>query len=120
MERVLHGLYWKTLLLYLDDITIIATDFDTHLHWLEEVFQILHKAGLKLKPSKCELLQFQVRYLGHIVSQDGVSTDPNKVEAVVKWPSLRGVRELQGFLGTVGYCRQYIPKFATIAHPCTN
>ncbi|XP_067930889.1 uncharacterized protein [Watersipora subatra] len=83
----------------------------------KESWNILHKAGIKLKPSKCKLLQPQVCYLGHIISQNGVSTDPNKVEAVPKWPSPRRVGELQGFLGTVGYYRQYISEFATIAHP---
>ncbi|XP_067937269.1 uncharacterized protein [Watersipora subatra] len=63
------------------EIEVIAPDFDTHLHRLE-VFQRLHKAGLKLKPSKCKLLQLQVRYLGHIVNKDEVSTDPDKLKAV--------------------------------------
>ncbi|XP_067937159.1 uncharacterized protein [Watersipora subatra] len=97
MERVLHGLHWQTLLLYLDDVVVIAPDFKTHLHRLEELFQRLWQAGLKVIPTKCELLQSQVRYLSHIVP--------------------RGVRKLQGFLGTVGYYMQYIPKFATIATP---
>jgi hypothetical protein len=81
------------------------------------VLRRLKGAGLKLKPGKCELLQPSVRYLGHIVSQDGVSTDPNKTEAVAKWPTPRDVKQLQAFLGTVGYYRQYVPDFATIARP---
>ena len=117
MECVMHSLHWRTLLLYLEDIIVIAPNFVTHLHWLEKVFQRLHKAGLKLKPSKCKLFQSQVGYLGHIVSQNGVSTDPDQVEAVAKWPSPPGVRELQGFFRTVSYYRQYIPDFATVAHP---
>jgi hypothetical protein len=56
MERVSHGLHWKTLLLYLDDIIVIAPDFETHLQRLTEVLRRLQQAGLKLKPSKCELL----------------------------------------------------------------
>ena len=117
MERVLHGLHWKSLLLYLDDIIVIAPDFSTHLHRLEEVLKRLQQAGLKLKPSKCELLQPEVRYLGHIVSSTGVATDPEKVAAVKDWPRPQGVKQLQAFLGTVGYYRQYVPEFATIAQP---
>ena len=86
MERVLHGLHWKSLLLYLDDIIVIAPDFDTHKSRLEEVLNRLQQAGLKLKPFKCELLQSDVRYLGHIVSATGVATDPEKVVAVKEWP----------------------------------
>ncbi|XP_067939761.1 uncharacterized protein [Watersipora subatra] len=107
----------RTLLLYLDVIIVIAPHFGTHLHRLEEVFQRLHKSGLKLKPSKCELLQFQFHYLGHIVSQDGVFTDHKKVKAVAKWPSPRVVRELHEILGMGGYYRQYILEFDAIAHP---
>ena len=117
MERVLHGLHWKSLLLYLDDIIVIAPDFNTHLQQLEEVLQRLQQAGLKLKPSKCELLQSEVRYLGHIVSANGVATDPEKVAAVKDWPTPTGIKQLQAFLGTVGYYRQYLPDFATIAQP---
>ena len=117
MERVLHGLHWKSLLLYLDDIIVIAPDFDTHMSRLEEVLNRLQQAGLKLKPSKCELLQSEVRYLGHIVSATGVATDPEKVVAVKEWPRPQGIKQLQAFLGTVGYYRQYIPGFATIAQP---
>ena len=83
MEKVLHGLHWKTLLLYLDDIIVISPDFETHLHRLEEVFQRLQSAGLKLKPSKCELLKSSVHYLGHVVSADGVQQNPGKYRLCV-------------------------------------
>ena len=112
MERVLHGLHWKSLLLYLDDIIVIAPDFETHLTQLEEVLNWLQKAGLK-----CELLQPEVRYLRHVISATGVATDPEKVAAVKEWLKPQRVKQLQAFLGTVGYYRQYIPCFATIAQP---
>ena len=82
MEKVLHGLHWKTLLLYLDDIIVITHDFDSHVERLEEVLKRLRAANLKLKPSKCELFRDEVRYLGHIVSSHGVSTDPEKIDAI--------------------------------------
>ena len=58
-----------------------------------------------------------MRYLGHIGSSAGVATDPEKVTAVKTWPKPQGVKQLQAFLGTVGYYRQYVPEFATIAQP---
>ena len=82
MERVLHR---QTLLLYLDDMIVIAHDFETHLQRLKKVYQRLRRAGLK--PTKCELLQSQVQYLGHIISSEGVATDPAKVEVVEQWPT---------------------------------
>ena len=117
MEQVLRGLHWKTALLYLDDVIVIAPDFQTHIDRLAEVLQRLQQAGLKLKPKKCELLQTEVKYLGHLVSSDGIATDPEKVEAIREWPRPTCVRDLQAFLGTAGYYRQYLPDFATVARP---
>jgi len=67
MEQVLSGLHWKTLLIYLNDVIVISPNFDTHVSRLMEVFDRLQAAGLKLKPSKCALLQREVKYLGHVV-----------------------------------------------------
>ena len=120
MEQVVHGLHWKTLLLYLDNIIVIGPDFETHLARLGEVLGWLRGAGLKLKPAKCQLLQTKVGYLGHVLSQRGVSTDPEKIEAVAQWPVPKDLKELPVFLGTVGYYRQYIPGFATLAKPLTR
>ena len=117
MEQVLRGLHWKTVLLYLDDVIVISPDFTSHLQRLEEVLQRLQSAGLKLKPQKCELLQTEVRYLGHIVSAEGIATDPEKIEAIEHWPPPTDVKQLQAFLGTAGYYRQYLPDFATVAKP---
>ena len=63
------------------------------------------------------MLQKQVRYLGHIASEDGVSTDPEKVQVVKERQIPTQLKELQTFLGTVGYYRQYIDNFATVAQP---
>jgi hypothetical protein len=93
MEKVLQGLHWKTLLLYLDDVIVISPDFDSHITRLGEVLSRLRAAGLKLKPSKCELFREEVRYLGHIVSAGGVATDPEKVEAVSGWRPPGNVKE---------------------------
>ncbi len=65
-------------LIYLDDIIIFSTDFDQHLQRLEAVFQRLHDNNLKLKTSKCEFFQREVIYLGHIVSESGIKTDPRR------------------------------------------
>jgi len=79
MEQVLSGLHWKTLLIYLDDIIVISPNFRTHVSCLRDVFGRLRGAGLKLKYSKCALLQPAVKYLRHVVSRNGVATNPEKV-----------------------------------------
>jgi len=103
------------LLIYLNDVNVISPDFDTHVSWLREVFDRLRAAGLKLKSSKCALLQHEVKYLGHVVGRNGVTINPEKVRAVRSWAVLVDLSELRAFLGLVGYYRQYIPNFAGIA-----
>jgi len=117
MEQVLSGLHWKTLLVYLDDVIVISSDFSTHVSPLHEVFDRLRVAGLKLKPSKCALLQQEVKYLEHVVSWDSVATDPEKVRAVQDWTVPQDIHELRAFLGLVRYYRQHIPEFAGVAQP---
>ena len=84
---------------------------------LEEVFVRLKSAGLKLKPSKCVLFQKSVAYLGHIVSESGIKTDPAKVERVCEWPVPENVTEVKSFLGLAGYYWRFVPNFAQVARP---
>lgn len=120
MENVLRGLHWRTLLLYLDDVIVMSPDMDTHLERLEEVFIRFRAAGLKLKPQKCSLLRKQVSYLGHVVSGEGVSTDPEKVKAIEQWETPKCRRQVEAFLGTTGYYRKFVPDFATRAKPLSR
>ena len=117
METVLRGLQWKSLLLYLDDVIVFSSDVESHITRLEEVFCRLRAANLKLKPAKCELFKTKVKYLGHIVSEEGVATDPEKVSAVRDWPTPGCTSQLRKFLGTVGYYRRFCPGLATVAKP---
>ena len=79
MERVLTGLQWEVLLVYLDDVIVYATNVEDEIRRLGVVFQRFRGANLKLKPKKCSLFQAEVLYLGHVVSEAGVGTDPAKV-----------------------------------------
>ena len=82
MQLVLSGLQWSNAVLYLDDIITFGKTFDETLLNLELVFERLRKAGLVLKPSKCRLFQESVDFLGHVVSQERISCDPNKLEVI--------------------------------------
>ena len=84
---------------------------------LEAVFQTLAAAGLKLKPSKCFLFKEEIEYLGHVVSGEGISTNPKKVEAETKWPTPQTVYDVRSFLGFVGYYRRCIKNFSKISKP---
>jgi hypothetical protein len=86
MESVLRGLTYEACLVYLDDVIVIGRTFQKQLDNLQKVFQRLREAHLKLNPEKCQLFRREVRYLSHIVSASGVTTDPDKLEAVKSWP----------------------------------
>ena len=86
MEKVLTSLQHDICLIYLDDIIVKSNDFDQHITHLRMVFERIKQAGLKFSPKKCHLFQKQVQFLGHIVSEDGVATDPKKVCTVRDWP----------------------------------
>lgn len=104
-------------LVYLDDIIIWSTSFEDHLERLHLVFERLRSAGLKMKLSKCNFLQQRARFLGHIVSSDGIQVDPEKTKVVKDWPTPSNAKELQSFLDLAGYYRRFVPGFSVIAAP---
>ena len=91
---------------YLDDIIIFSKSFDEHIKSLENVFKQLELHSLKLKASKCEFFKTSVQYLGHIISDKGVQTDPEKISVMKNWPAPSNIKELQSFLGFAGYYRR--------------
>ncbi len=117
MERVLSGLHWEICLVYLDDVIVYSKSFSEHVSRLKTVFQRFRDASLKLKPKKCHLFQKQVLYLGHIVSDKGVATDPAKIEKVKEWPQPINVHQVRSFMGLASYYRKFCKDFAKVAKP---
>lgn len=117
MERCMGELHLKECLIYLDDIIIFSKTFDEHLERLQNVFRQLELHGLKLKGSKCEFFQKKCQYLGHIVGEHGVQTDPDKIAVLRDWQPPSNVKELRSFLGFAGYYRRFVRNYSSLVKP---
>ena len=102
---------------YLDDIIVFAKDLETHLARLREVFEPLRAANLKLHVNKCFLFQRRVAFLGHILSENGIEVQEEKVSAVRDLPRPKNLSDFRSFLGVVSYYRRFIAGFTDIAAP---
>ena len=106
-EIILEGLNWQICLIDLEDIIVIGTDFNDMIKNSDTVLQRQHDAGHKLKPRKCQVFAKQVEFLGHVMSCEGIQTDPKKNQAVKTWPRPETIHDYWSF----------IPKFADISKP---
>ena len=110
MERCMGELNLDQCLIYLDDVIIFSTNFEEHLRRLEAVFTRLQEHNLKLKASKCDFFKSEVTYLGHVVSEEGIKTDPEKTDAIKIWPVPKSIKDVRAFLGFAGYYRRFIKR----------
>ena len=105
---------------FFDDILVYSKTWEDHLVHLQIVLQILSTNSLFAKAEKCRFGVLQVDYLGHQISEQGVSVDPIKIQAVLDWPKPTTVKGMRGFLGLAGYYRKFIRHFGSIAAPLTQ
>ena len=117
METYLGDLHLNWCIIYLDNVVIFFKSPEEHIEQLDAVLTKIEDAGLKLKPSKCEFFKRRIAYLGHIVSDKGIETDPKKIEAILKWPVPKTVHDVRSFLGFTNYYRKFIYKYAQKAKP---
>ena len=117
MEQTIGDMNFLEVLVYLDDLVVFGRTVEEHEERLLKVLDRLKEEGLKLSLDKCQFGRTSVTYVGHIVSQDGISTDPAKIEAVVSWPRPKTVTELRSFLGFCGYYRRFVKDFSRLCRP---
>ena len=106
---------WKQVLAYLDDVIILAKDFNEGISHLTEVLRRFRKFNLKLKLKKCERFRTGVDLLGKGVSRDGINITEEKTNTILNWARPQDKKELQAFLGYMNYHREFIPKCAETA-----
>ena len=120
MEDCFDGLNLNICFIYLDDLIIFSKSYDEHVDRLRQVFDRIRTEGLKLSPSKCHFFKSKVKYVGHIVSKEGLQPDPVKIEKVLNWPRPTSPEEIRKFLGFIGYYRKFIKDFAKISRPLND
>jgi hypothetical protein len=120
METVLRGLTYDSCLVYLDDVIVIGRTFLELVTNLLKLFQRFREVRLKINPEKCHLFQKEVRYLGHTVSPEGITTDLEKFKDVRESPTPKNKQKVSGFLGLCTYYRRFISGFANIAKLLTK
>ena len=98
----------------------LRPDFDLALFNLRMVFLRMRQAGLQLKASKCKLMQQETVFLGHLISPEGITCNPDKTKTIRDWPAPRDKTELQSILGLMGYYRKIVPAYAELAIPLTK
>ena len=120
MNRVFSPYLDKFVIVFIDDILVYSDSLEQHAEHLRTVLQILRERQLYAKFSKCKFWLDKVAFLGHVISAEGISVDPQKIKAIVNWKPPTKVYEVLSFLGLAGYCRKFVEGFSKIATPLTN
>jgi len=120
MHDIFRPLLDRSVLVFIDDILVYSNNIEDHRQHVREVLELLRKNQLYAKASKCELFKSRVEFLGHVIDDSGLHMMEDKVEAILKWPPLKSVSEVQSFIGLVGYYRKFIRMFSEIAAPLTQ
>jgi hypothetical protein len=119
MNNILSKFLDKFVLVFIDEILIYSKNREEHEEHLRIVLQVLREHQLYAKFSKCDFFQKQIHYLGHVLSEEGVAVDPDKIRSIMEWPTPKDVSDIRSFMGLAGYYRRFIKDFSKIGFPIT-
>jgi hypothetical protein len=119
-NSVLEPYLRKFVIVFMDDILIYSRSIIEHAHHLRLVLQMLRRHQFYIKKSKCAVAQGELEYLGHIISAEGVKTNPEKIQVMIDWPRPTSITEFRGFLGLTSYYRKFVRHYWILARPLTN
>jgi len=105
---------------FFNDILIYSRSLSDHLIHLRLVLDLLSTHKFFAKLSKCVFAVSKVDYSNHVISANGVAPDPEKIQAIIDWPTPRSLTALRGFLGLTGFYRRFVRHYATVAAPLTD
>ena len=117
MNSVFRRYLDKFVLVFLDDTLVYSKNEEEHLRL---ALQLLREHQLYAKLSKCDFYRDRIQYLGHVISEEGISVDLEKIESIMNWPALRNMTDVRYFMGLEGYYRRFIEGFSKVAHPITS
>lgn len=120
LNEVLKPFLRNFVLVFFDDILIHSDSWEAHLVHLDNVLLVLEANHLYVNKKKFIFAQERLEYSGHIVSKEGDSACPSKIQAMLDWPTSQTIKELRGFLGLTGYYRRFVAGYGRISWPLTQ
>jgi hypothetical protein len=120
MNKVFMDYLDKFVVVFIEDILIFSKNEEEHGQHLRMVLQKPRENQLYAKLNKCQFWLKEVSFLGHIISEGGISIDPNKVKDVLSWNTPQNILNNRSFLGLIGYYRRFIKGFSKISKPMTE
>ena len=120
MDNILRKIKEKFVLVYLDDIIIFSKSYDEHLQHLQQVFDLLKEAQLKINPEKCHFCTNKIQFLGHVISGQGIQPDPAKIEKIINLNAPFNVKQLRTVLGLFSYYRRFVKNYSKLVAPLND
>jgi hypothetical protein len=120
MKIYFDDLIAKIIQVYLDDLIVYSKNQLYHFCHLRKVLMRCKKIGISLNPSKSIFGVTKGKFLGHIVSDSGISIDPERITVILNLPTPTSKKEVQAFMGIINFVRRFVPDFVFMVKPIHN